>query len=181
MSEIGGAIQEVMESYEVEVKPGNLVPVKAVRSLSGHDIKPYRIHGEKQVPFVKNDSDQKMEEGEVYAIETFGTTGRGVMHDAPGVYGYGLDPDQPRTDLALMSARKLLKTIEQHFGTIVFCRRYLDRLGVESYLAGLNSLVNHGILDMHAPLTDVPGSMVAQFEHVGPSAWDIGMQQLTTA
>ena len=80
MSEIGAAIQEVMESYEVEVN-GKVLPVRASRSLTGHNILPYRIHGDKQVPFVKNNSKQKMEEGDVFAIETFGSTGRGVMMD----------------------------------------------------------------------------------------------------
>lgn len=80
MSEIGAAIQEVMESYEV-VRGGKTLPVKAIRNLTGHDILRYHVHGGKQVPFAKNDSDQKMEEGEVYAIETFGSTGRGYIHD----------------------------------------------------------------------------------------------------
>ena len=44
----------------------------------GHRIEPYRIHAGKSVPIVKGpDYGDKMEENEVYAIETFGTTGRG--------------------------------------------------------------------------------------------------------
>ena len=80
MSDIGAAIQEVMESYEVEIA-GKALPVKAVRNITGHDILRYHIHGSKQVPFVRNDSPDKMEEGEVYAIETFGTTGTGYLRD----------------------------------------------------------------------------------------------------
>jgi len=80
MSEIGTAIQEVMESYEVEIR-GKTFPVKAIRNITGHDIKRYHIHGDKQVPFIKNNSRQKMEEGEVFAIETFGSTGKGYMND----------------------------------------------------------------------------------------------------
>ena len=80
MSDIGAAIQEVMESYEVEIG-GKTFPVKAIRSITGHDIKRYHIHGDKQVPFVKNNSNQKMEEGEVFAIETFGSTGKGRTWD----------------------------------------------------------------------------------------------------
>jgi methionyl aminopeptidase len=80
MSEIGASIQEVMESYEVEIK-GKTYPIKAIRTITGHDIKQYRIHGDKQVPFTKNSSKQKMEEGEVFAIETFGSTGKGYLTD----------------------------------------------------------------------------------------------------
>jgi methionyl aminopeptidase len=80
MSEIGAAIQEVMESYEVEIA-GKTIPVKAIRNITGHDILRYNIHGGKQIPFVKNNNQDKMEEGEVFAIETFGSTGRGFVHD----------------------------------------------------------------------------------------------------
>jgi len=69
-----------MESYEVDIR-GKTFPVKAVRSLCAHDIKHYRIHGGKSIPFVRNSDQTKMEEGEVFAIETFGTTGRGVLVD----------------------------------------------------------------------------------------------------
>jgi methionyl aminopeptidase len=83
MSDIGAAIQEVMESYEVEIH-GKMLPVKSVRNITGHDIKQYRIHGGKSVPFIKNSDQTKMEEGEVFAIETFGSTGRGYLRDDVG-------------------------------------------------------------------------------------------------
>jgi methionine aminopeptidase len=80
ISDVSAAIQEAMESYVVEMN-GKTFPVKAVRSLSGHDIKQYRIHGGKSIPFTKNSDQTKMEEGEIFAIETFGSTGRGYTYD----------------------------------------------------------------------------------------------------
>lgn len=74
--EVGEAIQEVMESYEVEIE-GRTYPVKSVRNLSGHSIGPYEIHAGKNVPIVKGGDGTRMEEGEFFAVETFGTTGRG--------------------------------------------------------------------------------------------------------
>ena len=78
--DIGAAIQEAMESYEVEIN-GKTIPVKAIRNLNGHDIIQYSIHGGKSVPIVKGGDQTKMEEGEVFAIETFGSTGRGYVQD----------------------------------------------------------------------------------------------------
>ncbi|EXJ62453.1 methionyl aminopeptidase [Cladophialophora yegresii CBS 114405] len=165
ISDVSAAIQEAMESYEVDIR-GKTFPVKPVRNLSAHNIKQYRIHGGKSIPFVKNRDQTKMEEGEVFAIETFGTTGRGYVHDDVGIYGYGLNHDAPLTvPLPLASARRLHKTIRENFSTLVFCRRYLDRLGLERYLAGMNSLVSHGIVEAYLPLADVQGSYSAQFEH----------------
>ncbi len=77
----------------------------------------------------------------------------------------------------------MFKTIKENFGTLVFARRYLDRLGVDRYVAGvgsglltiqysmltvsqLNCLVSNGILEAYPPLVDIAGSYSAQFEHV---------------
>ncbi|KAF7550019.1 hypothetical protein G7Z17_g5997 [Cylindrodendrum hubeiense] len=163
--DVSAAIQEAMESYEVEID-GKTYPVKPVRSLSAHDIKNYHIHGGKSIPFVKNSDQTKMEEGEVFAIETFGTTGTGRVHDDVGIYGYGLRDDAPRqVALPFASANRLYKVIKEQFGTLVFCRRYLDRLGLDRYLAGLNCLISNGILEPYQPLADIKGSYSAQFEH----------------
>ncbi|EEQ28225.1 putative methionyl aminopeptidase [Microsporum canis] len=161
---ISGEIQEVMESYEVEIN-GNLIPVKALRSLSGHNILRYKIHGEKQVPFVKSKTTQRMEEGDVFAIETFGSTGKGYTRDEAGVYGYGLNEHVSATGLRHASAKSLLKTIRENFGTLVFSRRYLEHMGVKNYHLGMRSLISNDIVECYAPLVDVPGSYVAQFEH----------------
>jgi methionyl aminopeptidase len=75
LGDIGAAIQEVMESYEVVIN-GKTHAVKSVKNLCGHTIEPYKIHAGKSVPIVKRQDNTKMEEGELYAIETFGSTGK---------------------------------------------------------------------------------------------------------
>ncbi|KAK0374349.1 methionine aminopeptidase [Colletotrichum limetticola] len=163
--DVSAAIQETMESYEVEVG-GKMYPVKPVRNICAHDIARYQIHAGKSIPFIKNNDQTKMEEGEIFAIETFGTTGHGKLYDDVGIYGYKLDYDAPaQVKLPFVSANRLYKTIKEQFGSIVFCRRYLDRLGLDRYLAGLKSLESHGILESYAPLADIKGSQSAQFEH----------------
>lgn len=165
MDHISGEIQEVMESYEVELN-GKTIPVKAVRNITGHNILRYHIHGDKQIPFVKTKTNQRMEEGDIFAIETFGTTGKGYMRDDVGIYGYGRNENVSAAGLHHASAKSLLKTIDQNFGSIVFAKRYLERLGVKNYHLGMRSLIQNGIVESYGPLVDVPGSYVAQFEHV---------------
>ena len=41
LGEIGGAIQEVMESHEIELD-GKVFQVKSIKNLNGHSIEPYR-------------------------------------------------------------------------------------------------------------------------------------------
>jgi len=74
--DIGEEIQEVMESHEIELD-GKVFPIKCCRNLTGHSMEPYNIHAGKSVPIVKGGEATKMQEGEFYAIETFGSTGRG--------------------------------------------------------------------------------------------------------
>ena len=74
--DVGAAVQEVMEAAEVELN-GKVYQVKCIRNLNGHSIGPYRIHASKSVPIVKGGEQTKMEEGEFFAIETFGSTGNG--------------------------------------------------------------------------------------------------------
>src|SRR5690625_3230072 len=80
MSDIGAAIQEAMESYEVELN-GTTHQVKCIRNVNGHNIGHYTVHEGKSVPIVKGGDQTKMEEGETFAIETFGSTGKGYVVD----------------------------------------------------------------------------------------------------
>ncbi|KAI9751719.1 MAG: Tethering factor for nuclear proteasome sts1 [Chaenotheca gracillima] len=164
MCDIGAAIQEVMESYEVELG-GTTYPVKCIRNLNGHNIGQYQIHGGKSVPIVKGGDQTKMEEGEVFAIETFGSTGKGFVRDDLETSHYCKRHDAPNVALRLSSAKSVLNTITKNFGTLPFCRRYLDRLGQDKYLLGLNNLVSSGIVESYPPLCDVKGSYTAQYEH----------------
>ncbi|KAF6766738.1 methionine aminopeptidase 2-like protein [Ephemerocybe angulata] len=164
LGELAGYIQETMESYEVEVG-GKVFPVKPIENLSGHSINRYQIHGGKSVCLVKNDDETKMEEGEYFAIETFGSTGRGRIIESGECSHYAKRVDAPHVPLRLTSAKSLLKSINKNFGTLPFCRRYLDRVGESKYLLALNHLVQQGIVQDYPPLCDEPGSMTAQFEH----------------
>ncbi|KAI5837532.1 peptidase M24, structural domain-containing protein [Morchella snyderi] len=164
MCDIGAAIQEVMESYEVEIG-GQTHQVKPIRNLNGHNINQFQIHGGKSVPIVKGGDQTKMEEGETFAIETFGSTGKGHVRDDLETSHYAKNLDAPNVSLRLSSAKNILNVIQKNFGTLPFCRRYLDRLGQDKYLLGLNNLVANGIVEAYPPLCDIKGSYTAQFEH----------------
>ncbi|TKA48305.1 Methionine aminopeptidase 2-1 [Friedmanniomyces simplex] len=108
-----------------------------------------------------------MEEGDVFAIETFGTTGTARLRDDVGVYGYGRNEGASLAGVhhASASAKSLLKTIDDNFGTLVFSKRYLERVGAKNYHLGMKSFISSGVVECYGPLVDVPGSYVAQFEH----------------
>lgn len=180
LCDIGAAIQETMESHEVELH-GRTHTVKSVRNLCGHSIEQHRIHGKHRVPIVKNGCEESavMEEGEVYAIETFGTTGRGYVNEGMDCSHYMKRFEAGHVPLRLQSSRRLLSHINKTFGTLAFCRRWLERNDGGSaflhgqtgaarqskYMGALKNLCDVGIIDPCPPLLDIPGSYTAQYEH----------------
>ncbi|KAJ6219859.1 hypothetical protein RDWZM_005671 [Blomia tropicalis] len=164
LCDVGKAIQEVMESYELNIG-GKTYPIKPIRNLNGHSIGSYRIHAGKTVPIVKGGEETKMEEGEVFAIETFGSTGRGHVADDMETSHYMKNYNVSHVPLRLAGSKQLLNVINQNFGTLAFCRRWLDRLGQTRYLMSLNDLCKKGIIDPYPPLCDIKGCYTAQYEH----------------
>lgn len=56
-----------------------------------------------------------MEENEFYAIETFGSTGRGIVHDDADCSHYMKRFDAGFVPLRLQSSKSLLNTINKNF------------------------------------------------------------------
>jgi methionyl aminopeptidase len=164
LCDIGEAIQEVMESYEVDIN-GKTYQVKSIRNLNGHSIGPYRIHAGKTVPIVKGGDQTRMEEGEVFAIETFGSTGKGMVHDDMECSHYMKEFEAGHVPLRLAKSKQLLHVIDKNFGTLAFCRRWLDRLDQSRYLMALKDLCDKGAVAAYPPLCDTKGSFTAQYEH----------------
>lgn len=164
LNEIGEGIQEVMESYEVELD-GKNYQVKCIRNLNGHSIEPYKIHAGKTVPIIKGGEAIKMEEGEFYAIETFGSTGKGLVHDDVDCSHYMKNFDIGHVPIRINRAKGLLNTINKNHGTLAFCKRWLERAGETKYLLALKHLCDLGIVNDYPPLVDQKGSYTAQMEH----------------
>ncbi|KAI7871889.1 peptidase M24, structural domain-containing protein [Spinellus fusiger] len=163
--DIGAAVHEVYDSYDIELD-GKSYDIKPIRNLNGHTIGPYRIHAGKSIPIVRGSSDEtKLEEGDHFAVETFCSTGRGFVVEDGECSHYAKSHDNPFVPLRLPKAKSLLANINKHFGTLPFCRRYLDRIGEEKYLMGLRHLVDAGVVSSYPPLCDTRGSYTAQYEH----------------
>jgi methionyl aminopeptidase len=177
LCDIGETIQEVMESFEVELD-GKTYPVKAIRNLNGHSIGQHQIHGGKSIPIVKNGCEESliMEEGEIFAIETFGSTGRGFVIEDMECSHYMKRFDCPHVPLRMQSSKKLLAHINKTFGTLAFCRRWLEREDggsafvngpqgkQDKYMGALKNLCDVGIIQPYPPLCDVKGCYTAQYE-----------------
>lgn len=154
-----------MESYEVTI--GNTTyPVKCIENLCGHSMQRYKIHAGKSVRIVKNDlTDVRMVEGEQYAIETFGSTGRGRTFEDVDCSHYmrkfNWDDAVPIRD---NKAKGLLNTINREYGSLAFCRKWLEEHYPRHFMP-LKKLVEIGAVKAYPPLSDIAGCYTAQYEH----------------
>ena len=84
----------------------------------------------------------------------------------------------PHVPLRLPRSKKLLSHINKTFGTLAFCRRWLERPDggstavngpsgnkQEKYMGALKNLCDVGIIQPYPPLCDVKGCYTAQYEH----------------
>ena len=71
-----------------------------------------------------------MEEGEVFAIETFGSTGKGYVNDYGECSHYMIEKDMINyaPNVRTQKARQLAGVLKKNFGTLAWCRRWVDRL-----------------------------------------------------
>ena len=164
LCDVGEKINEVMTSYEVTIN-NKVYPVKPIRNLHGHNMEPYTIHAGKSVPLINNNDTTKMEEGELYAIETFGSTGKGRVVDEYPCSHYMMRKGAENAMVRNEKEQKLLNHIKKSFGTLAFSRKWLDRAGFDRHIITLNSLVKQGIVDDYPALTDIKGCYTAQYEH----------------
>lgn len=82
------------------------------------------------MPCIRTGPNVKMEEGEQYAIETFGViNGKAMIYEDGECSHYMKDFDKEMVPLRQPKAKSLLKFIDNNFGTLAFCRRWLDRGG----------------------------------------------------
>lgn len=85
--------------------------------------------------------------------------------------------DAPHVPLRMPRSKKLLGHINKTFGTLAFCRRWLEREDggsfftngmkgrQEKYMGALKNLCDVGIVQAYPPLVDVKGCYTAQYEH----------------
>ena len=79
--------------------------------------------------FEGGETRELMEENEFYAIETFGSTGKGWVHDDSDCSHYMKNFDAGFRNIRVQRTKQLLNTINKNFGTLAFCKRWLERAG----------------------------------------------------
>lgn len=163
--DIGRDINEVISSYEVEVK-GKTLPIRPVSDLHGHSISQFRIHGGISIPAVDNKDTTRIVGNSFYAVETFATTGRGLIDDKPPCSHFMLNTSKVRR-LYNKDLIRVYEFVKSSLGTLPFSPRHLDHYNLVpgGTLKSVNLLTMMGLFTPYPPLNDIAGCMVSQFEH----------------
>ena len=150
LGELGGLIQEYIESKEIEID-NKILPIKSIYDLSGHNIAPYIIHLNKAVPNIRIPYFERMKENEVFAIETFPTTGNGSILNDIECNHFMIE----NKNLNLINKIKNndIKKIYNLRKTLAFCPRWFDF-----------EIPNSSFITKYPVLKTSDGGIVAQYE-----------------
>ncbi|MFA6225870.1 MAG: type II methionyl aminopeptidase [Methanoregula sp.] len=146
--ELGAAVQHEIESRGY----------RPVANLTGHGLDRYVLHRAPSIPNVGINQGTVLEEGMVFAIEPFATTGSGHVGEKSRVEIYSQISQKP---VRIPAARAILETVKDRHG-LPFSRRWLKERKQD---LALPALVRSQALHGYPVLADIPGSLVSQHEH----------------
>lgn len=153
-NEIGEATYKVIKGFGYNV----------IKDLNGHLIEQWEVHGHKEIPNIPKAVGEPFEEGEVYALECFATTGKGTIHATQLSYIFSIDPSSQHIPLRNKITRKVYNWVIQNKKTLPFSQRELLKEFPLAQFA-LRELTQANKLIEHRVLKEEKGTYVAQSEH----------------
>jgi len=145
----GVAVDELSRAIETAVHARGLKPI---RDLSGHSIQRYLLHAGKSIPNVSGLSSDRLEEGEIVAIEPFATNGIGAIENGPfgHIVRFRRDPGD---------ADPVVARLFERFRTLPFTARWVDEADRPRLAAARKHLQTYPVF------LEAGRGLVAQAEH----------------
>jgi len=154
VGELGKAIEDAIRKYGFN----------PIVNLSGHKIQRFNLHAGVSIPNIHRPNDNYvLQEGDIFAIEPFATTGAGQVIEVEPALIYMYIKDRP---VRLPQARLILSYIKREFGTLPFAYRWLQGNFTDGQIRiALKQLVRIGAVYAYPILKEIRGGLVSQFEH----------------
>jgi methionyl aminopeptidase len=145
----GAPVDDLSRAIESAIHARGLKPVG---NLSGHSIQRYLLHAGKSIPNVSGMSTDRLEEGEIIAIEPFATNGDGAIEDGPfgHIVRFRRDPGPSDPVVARLFDR---------FRTLPFTARWVDPAERPALAKARRFLQTYPVF------VETGGGLVAQAEH----------------
>lgn len=145
---LGAAVQKEIESRGY----------RPIANLTGHGLDRYVLHRSPTIPNIGTGGGVVLDEGMVFAIEPFATTGSGHVGEKARMEIYSQLSSKP---VRIPAGRTILEKIRDRQG-LPFSRRWLGERKLD---LALPTLVRSGTLHVYPVLSDIAGSLVSQHEH----------------
>lgn len=159
---LGKMCEEIVNSYEIEVRPGLFVPVKPINNVTGHSIEPWNIHGKKMVYNINNNSTNFVEPNETYALEVYTSDGTGTSSmDTNHISHYSVINNNNRNKLGT-NTLEFLDYLNNTFNGLAFSPRQIKYNNYQEIIETLYE--NNNIKKYPVLVEPLSNSHVAQFE-----------------
>ncbi|MFH0922619.1 MAG: type II methionyl aminopeptidase [Candidatus Micrarchaeota archaeon] len=156
----GVSVKTVGAEIEKTIRDAGFKPIE---NLCGHSLDTYFLHAGEEIPNTGRGS-YVLEEGDVFAVEPFATTGGGRVIDSspPAEIFSMLQPKNVR----LPSSRKLIELAMSEYNLLPFAKRWLSKAFVSepSLNLALSDLVRQNILHPYRILKEINAGLVSQAE-----------------
>lgn len=153
-------VGEIGKAIEDSAKASGFKPIQ---NLTGHGLARWNLHAGLTVPNINENTGQKLEVGNVAALEPFLTDGAGFVEDAPQAYIFRYLRDRP---VRMRMTKELLNTIKRSYSSLPFAERWLAKNMSKLRLElTLRELVGVGALHPYHVLKERGDGLVAQAEH----------------
>jgi len=131
---------------------------RPISNLTGHGLAQYVLHQSPTIPNIAINGGVVLEEGMVFAIEPFATTGSGHVREKAKMEIYSQISEKP---VRIPAGRTILEKIQGR-KSLPFSRRWLGERKLD---LALPTLIRSGTLHGYPVLSDIAGSLVSQHEH----------------
>jgi methionyl aminopeptidase len=177
LKDIRKASEEAVKKAISKIKPGTMTNdlgaeiektvksfgFKPIINLTGHKLEQWDIHSGKSIPCTETPTGEKIEEGEVYAVEVFASNGEGMVHAQNNAYIYSLNLAVKRIPLRAKSAKRILGYVSKEWKTLPFSKLQIFRQFPKASF-GLIELIRSGKLTEYNVLSERKGFYVSQNE-----------------
>lgn len=157
---VGQPVKEIGRIIEEKIGFYGFSPV---RNLAGHGLGYYKIHMPPLIPNYHDKSTAVIKAGMTFAIEPFGTNGKGSIYDAgnPTIFSFVRARSIP------LSIKRTLINKIKNFSGLPFAMHDLvgDDFSLEEIRHSISILLKAGVIVGYAPLVEEAHGMVAQAEN----------------
>lgn len=154
VGEVGGVIEDTIKGYGF----------KPIANLSGHMIKSNQLHAGVEIPNIRTDDSYALQEGDIFAVEPFSTTGAGYVEDLEQVEIFSVySPSKIR----MRQSRKIMDHVLKSYGMLPFAERWVRKEFKSKLLvsAALKELLQNHAIRGYPVLREVSRGLIAQAEH----------------